>query len=498
MFMKINVNKTVNQDQISSKSIILVAHCFMLVVLILFWLLSDPFSLETQSLIYLFSCLLCFQAIWSFWSWYMLTKSLFNPYLLFFLSAFLFNAGQALLQVFHLNKAGILGQLDFTYFTDETIINALFLVMLSLASWHLGALISVSPIQSIYVKSKIQEKILSLSSKNCYDLGYFLMCVSLFPSIYVLKNNLGTVISDGYAGLYQVEDATGFAAIPNILSTFIVPSSFFLLVGSKYKNQGKILSVTIIVIYSIMQFIIGQRNQGIMPLISFAWLWNNFVRPLPKILLLGSGCLMMFVFIPLIATTRDAQSQQQFSIDFLVESFSSIDNPVVAAISEMGSSLLTVTATLELVPATKNFQLGAEYLYALLTLVPNYFGKVHPTIARGIPDQWLVEQINPYFAMNGGTYGFSFIAEAYLNFGWIGTPIALALMGFMFANFISWASRYTEPGKMALLASFISFFLFFPRSESALLVRPLFWYSLIPYWVVCFLNKNSLKNNKIS
>lgn len=148
---------------------------------------------------------------------------------------------------------------------------------------------------------------------------------------------------------------------------------------------------------------------------------------------------------------------------------------------------MTVAHTIELVPSVRNFQMGAEYFYALLTLMPNLFWKVHPTVARGIPDKWLVWEVDTEFAARGGSFGFSFIAEAYLNFGWFGAPIALGMMGLIFAKFTLWAVRSGSPARMATVASFTSFILFFPRAESALMVRSLVWYSLLPYLSVCLL-----------
>ncbi|MBD2361832.1 O-antigen polysaccharide polymerase Wzy [Anabaena minutissima FACHB-250] len=487
--MKIN---TIKPNHKHSK-IIIVAHLFMMIILIIFRLLYEPFDSRPESLIPLFSWVVCIQIIWSFWSWYTLAESLFNPYLLFLLSAFLFNAGQAFIEIFHLNKDGLLGGFDFIRFSSPTLLNSLFLVILSLGAWHLGALISFAQSPANEQKISPKSQAFYISSKSSYRVGIFLLSISLFPAIYTISNNLSLVMASGYSGLYQVEHATSVGAIPNILTAFLIPSAFFILVGSKYQKKAKFISIAIVLIYSIIQFILGQRNQGVMPLISFSWLWHHVIYPIPKTLLLAVGSVIMFIIIPLIAVIRNIGSQDRLSINFLIETFANIDNPIVAAISEMGSSMLTVAATLDLVPDVRNFQMGTDYLYALLTLVPNYFGAIHPTVARGIPEQWLVEEINPYFAMHGGSYGFSFIAEAYLNFGWIGTPIALGIMGFLFAKFTLWISKSGEPAKMAMLASFLSFFLFFPRAESALLIRPLLWYSFLPYWIVSWLSKKTYK-----
>ena len=45
---------------------------------------------------------------------------------------------------------------------------------------------------------------------------------------------------------------------------------------------------------------------------------------------------------------------------------------------------------------------------------------MHPSVAHGQPSDWLIETVNPYLAERGLGLGFSFIAEAYMNFGKVG------------------------------------------------------------------------------
>ncbi len=491
--MLINAKKIINPNK-TTLVIIIRIQCVFLLTLILFRFIYEPFTYKPESLIYPFCCLLCGLTIWSFWSWYLLTKSLFNPYLLFFLSAFLFNGGQALLEVFHLNEDGI-GTWDIIFETpplsQDNILNTLFLVIIGLGAFHLGALISLARLKLKSSISNFQKTDLFLNSNHCYRLGWYLLCISLIPAIFVLKNTVLGVMASGYNSIYLQESATSFSATPKILADFIIPACLFLLAGSQSRSKGKFISVSVIVIYAIMRFFLGERNQAVMPLIALAWLWHNLIRPIPKTILFTIGLLLIFVIFPLVAITRNTAGQERLSLNFLLEAFSSIDNPVIASISEMGGSMLTVAYTIQIVPSDRDFQMGAEYLYALFTLVPNVFGKLHPTIARGIPNHWLTEQLNPYFASVGGSYGFSFIAEAYLNFGWIGAPIALGVIGFLFTKLTLWAEKYRDPAKMAMVASFISFFLFYARAESAMVIRPLVWYSLIPYLGVIFLGQSS-------
>ncbi|PMB51366.1 oligosaccharide repeat unit polymerase [Fischerella thermalis CCMEE 5201] len=490
-----NAIKTLKPNK-SNLEIIIGLQCFFLVVLILFRFQYEQFNSHAESLIYPFSCILCGMNVWSFWSWYILTKSLFNPYLLFLLSAFLFNGGQAILEVLYIHKSGNLTAWELSDqlppLSSETILNTLFLVIIGLGALHLGALISLgtAKVKSSSCGSKITVLV---SSKNSYLIGKRLLWIALFPALFILRDAVLIVLTSGYHSLYQQDFETSYSAAPSILADFLIPGSFFLLAGSKEKSKSRLTSVIVIVIYATIRFFLGQRNQAVMPLVSLAWIWHHLIRPIPKTFLLSIGSLILFIIFPLVATTRNTAGQDRLSISFLLETFSSIDNPIIATISEMGGSMLTISYTLEIVPKDREFQMGTDYLYALFTLIPNVFGKLHPTVARGLPNHWLTEQINPNIAYMSGSYGFSFIAEAYLNFGWIGAPIALGVIGFLIVKLTSWAVKFRDPAKMAMIASFLSFFLFYARAESATVVRPLIWYSLIPYLGVCLLNHSSSK-----
>jgi oligosaccharide repeat unit polymerase len=193
---------------------------------------------------------------------------------------------------------------------------------------------------------------------------------------------------------------------------------------------------------------------------------------------------MLFVVFPLIEAIREISGGQRLSFAFLADAYVSIDNPVITILSEMGGSIQTIAYTIDLVPSMRDFDMGGSYYYALLTAFPNLFWEVHPSIAHGTLSNWLVQMVDPTTAGSGGGYGFSFIAEAYLNFGWFGAAVVLGLMGFLFGRLVLWASRSSDPAKLAMVASFTGLVLLFARGESNLVVRALLWYALMPYLLV--------------
>lgn len=194
--------------------------------------------------------------------------------------------------------------------------------------------------------------------------------------------------------------------------------------------------------------------------------------------------LIVLILVPLAPVFRSASGQERYSLTRVVDAYFSIENPALEGLTYMGGSMNTVSYTIDLVPETRGYDMGASYYYALLTVFPNAFWSIHPSVARGIASEWLVKTVDPETARIGGGMGYSFIAEAYLNFGWWGAPIVLILMGFFFGSMVLWADRSGDIARLAMIASFLSFFLVFPRGESIQVVRALVWYSFLPYLAV--------------
>ena len=481
-----NINHSINSFsslQLNKKIIlpIIFIHSFILALLGLFALVYFSYGFDPEKLIYA-SCLLLFLLfIWLIWSWKKAANSLFDPYAIFLVTAAIFNSGLAFLEIFGLNENGILGSsILYDTFPPEIILKSVFLVILGLAAFHFGALIAVAVCKNKLSGNKSGNKSNLPSQSDIRLVGWILLSVSVIFLFLTLKNSINIAISLGYSALFQQEPMTGFGAIPRALATFFVPGALFLLAGSKDCKKGVIISSTLIIIYSIIELIIGKRSYAIMALIAYVWLFHHLIKPIPKSILILGGTFVVFVISPIMKVIRNIPSWERFSISSVISSLSLISNPLITAISELGSSMHTIAYTIYMVPAFRSFDMGIGYLYSLLAVIPNIFWDIHPVISHGTPSDWLAQEVNPYLLESGGRMGYSFIAESYLNFGWFGI-IFLAVIGFLLARLVLWAIKSKEPAKMAMLASFTSFFLFYARSEFYTIVRSLVWYSLIPY-----------------
>jgi oligosaccharide repeat unit polymerase len=493
------------------KPILLACQIGIIIFLCLLGILEHQSIFDAATVIYPFCILFAIIVFWCLFSWTIITKSFFSPYILFLIAAALFNGGHIFLEILNINPLGILSN----QFSSETILQTIFLVTLSITSLHFGALLSTTTVKSIptqIVSNLLEEstkteklrtlpnhKLSSklLDSKDIRKVGWILLSISAVPTILLLRTSISAVATSGYVALYEATAAEGGAM--KILSTFTIPSALFLLAGSQNKSSSRRIAVLLILIYALIYNFLGQRTNGFLPLVSLAWLWHYVIRPLPKKIFFPILFIMAFVVSPLIAEIRGGIGLERFSLSSIIDKFTSLENPIAKTLFEFGSTMQTIAYTIELVPSHKDFSMGVDYLYALFTLIPNIgFGDVHPSIARGVPSVWLSAEVTPRAVKQGIYLGYSFIAEAYLNFGWLVTPIFMAIFGFYLGKLVLWATRSGEPAKMALLASFLPSLLFFCRQESTQIVRPFVLYSLAPYIGVLLLQRSRIKKSNIS
>jgi oligosaccharide repeat unit polymerase len=435
------------------------------------------FEIFNEVLIYWASVFLGILFIYSIWSWRYITGSIFDAYTLFLISAVLFNAGEALLRSVNIGPSVFF----YEHFCDKTVAETLCLVMLGLYAFHLGALVCGK--MSLRIRYILQAGDIP-DVRDVRLIGWILISLSFLPAFFYLQDSISHVMSYGYFYLYTLDFVTSFAATDQVLATFVVPGILFLLTGSRGNLSNRIISIILIVGFTSVRLFLGSRASAAMPMIVFVLVWHRYIYRIPRIFLFSGAMILIFLIFPLVGEIRNIPGQQRLSYTMLGEILFSIDNPIVSILSEMGSSIRTVAHTLELVPEVRSYDLGAGYLNAVFTVVPNLFWPIHPAIARGTASDWLVKTIDPLTAYLGGGMGYSFIAESYLNFGWLGCPIVLFAFGFAYAKLVFWAQQSIDIARIAMLASFLSFFLFFPRSESVVVIRPLIWYALVPYLMV--------------
>jgi oligosaccharide repeat unit polymerase len=470
---------------------VLFAHlCFVISVLVAYIWLRPVVGWEDGSLLYAASVILLLQLGWSLLSWKLVTDSVFDPYGIFLIAAMIFNAGAAYLYLIHQNPVGLM-ILDFSFPADVTLQTLLY-VFLCIGALHAGALLLAWMRATPIFPGPRAIPRRSPSAEEIRFLGWAFIVIAAVPTVIQLKDAVTVVLTSGYFGLYQQTYATGLQAGTQFLSSFIVPGALVLLAGSQNSRLGRLVSGGVIALFAMIQLFLGARYPAAGALIAYAWLWHRVIRPLPRFLILGTAVVIFGVVFPLIGATRDKPDGNPYP-DAIPVTGSGLS--FVGVLNETESTTATIAHTITLVPETRDYDRGAQYLYAASSLIPNLFWDLHPAVQHGYAGDWVTWLVDPAFAASGGSLGYSFIAEAFLNWGWVGGPLFLGIVGFLLVKLCYWGCSTGDPARLMVVASFLNFVIFWARGEALNITRPLVWYALVPYLLVlliAYLNRKSL------
>jgi oligosaccharide repeat unit polymerase len=450
--------------------------------------------LPSSQLVDILSWTIIIIGIWVFVSWYMLTNKLFDPYILFMGTTLLFHTGQVFISAFKWSDQLLL----YGKFSDEILVVTLLIVIIGVVCMHLGAMLGRGTGQRKFTNISYKFKHIKVHEKHIRLVGYALLMISIVPSSIMLRDSMTIVFSSGYFSVFQQEDKIGFGATSYLLSAYLVPASILLLAGSEKRRGIITLSIMIISIYVASNYILGYRGDATMSLIAYAWIWHVWIRPIPTKYIVIVGISLLGLVFPLVKQIREQLGSQIITIGYLSDTFSSLDNPLLFTLSEMGSTLRIVSYTYELVPLVRDFDWGVGYYYAMFTIIPNLFWDIHPTIAYGRPSNWLIWTVEPEKAALGGGNGFSFLAEAYMNFSWYGVVIVPLIIGILLGRLVKKSELEMDPAKLALFACIMVFLPQYARGDASMLIRFLVWHCFLPYLCITFLSSWVLYHKKRS
>jgi oligosaccharide repeat unit polymerase len=310
-----------------------------------------------------------------------------------------------------------------------------------------------------------------------------LFIVALIPSLVVAERAVSLVENGGYSALYQAESGIGVSAAPAVLSGFLMPSGFLLLAGSGRNRWSRVFACVLIGSYILLQMFLGFRGVAVVVLAAFLWLWHRAIRRLPTLVPVLVLAAVAVLVLPLVGITRNSAGSDRISLTAWENAYASIDNPAVAILSEMGGSMIAPAYTIRFVPTDHAYELGSSYAYGVLSLIPNLFWPVHPA-AEHSPSKWLVEKAEPATARAGGGLGYSVIAEAYLNFGFLGAGVPMVLLGWGIGRLSRWTDVNYKVWKLGLVAIVLVPLLMYARAEAGNVLRGVVWYAGIPYFMV--------------
>jgi oligosaccharide repeat unit polymerase len=393
-----------------------------------------------------------------------------NPFVLFFLAAFVFHSGREILSI--VSPFEISSQ-----FPIEHRVDILLFICVCLWSLFTGGALAWNQFSGADNLTKVIR-----STKNTYAVGTMMLLVSFAPFIFYSYQRLGVFLSESYMGLYNPErDSYGLSASLLVVASMAIPGAIFMLAGSGWDRKKMRLPLAFLCGSICLDLFMGNRGGATMVAVAVLWLLYELGVRIKTRHVLALGVVAMISF-PVIAMTR-----VNMNLSHLLEWGDSFF--AFAIVNEMGGTADTVGHTMNLVPEVRDFENGVVYWDAITTIVPNLFWDIHPAKLKLPPAQWLTQTVAPATAEIGGGLGYSFIAESYLNFGALGF-LYCGLFGFFVVGITNWSRRYNVvfAGRIAIVGVMMSMFLQYARGDVFLFVRPVVWFGFLPYFVVLVLD----------
>jgi hypothetical protein len=455
-------------------------HSIALIVFACAWVFFDYLNPDSEITLYTCSLAVAIEGILLL-GWYRGTLGgMFSPHGLFMAAAICFNAGQAIVRALGATPG------DGIYALSSTItLETLLFVGFGLAAFSAGLMTKLfgeiaRPICKVGATPRRQ------AVRNC---GLTMMSVGLPFWTYHLVNTMQRVAQFGRStGVFGFAPVTGIDRVPEILSDFFPVGIIWTLAGSHSRGgrQFAAVAMTVVIMANLGT---GSRGPALMAAVAFAWLWHAVVKPIRGTHLAIGAAVVLVVVIPGIEAAREGWGPNGFSVSYLLSQYEAIDNPASKAMSEMGWSATTISHTMLLVPSVRNWDYGQSYLWALSTVLPNFAGGTHAAKTHGYLSDWLIQTLHPAYAASGGGWGYSFLAEAYANLGWLGALPLLFMQGFFLGAFWRWVYRKQDFASYALGATVLMCLLLYARGESATVTRAVAWQGALPYGMFSLLSR---------
>lgn len=445
----------------------------VLLVIITFALLTVDSDVEKNLKVVSILGIILFLICINFWK--KISGTLFSLYIFFLGSFYLFNMGQSLLYLFNIDFQGYD---TYVWLNHFEILNAQLYTLICISLLNMGALLSAS--------SNIAKKNIESDEKTIRSMkiaGLLMFFVTFIPFMITLVKLWIDSRTLGYAGAFEsIAGRSSWNKIVDLLGEFCLPSLFMIYISFKRNKSIKIISGGMLIIFAIIYLVIGDRTLPASVVLGFFWLRSNLKLGNSKVkmpfgLLISS--LFFAVIIPSIGTLRNT-SKITFSnlINNILVNNSLVEG-ITDTIATLGYSIFPLVKTMDIIPISKGYSYGNTYFFALLSIFPNLFGGVHISVKKAGLAKWLMD----YLDMGYGP-GYSFTAEAWYNFGWLGV-LCMLVIGYMYGKFLY--GNTSDLGKFITVVFFV-LTITSPRRDMLTVVRSVTYYIGLPVVLIYVIN----------
>ena len=265
----------------------------------------------------------------------------------------------------------------------------------------------------------------------CYIIGIFMLGIVLLYFGYLMltgRLSLGMTYAE-----FMEKVSKGNALYSWVL---VLYATGLLYVVSSFGNKKRTLGILLFAVTAVIFFITGNKGEVLYAVLAALGV-AGYQRKKLNLKLVALLCVIMFVIIPVVTATRSMGVRDEFTLE--LSSFTD-------SFLEIGMQIRCVVYSIDGVESGAYTQMhGYSYLRPVLRII-GYI--IFPL--RNLPEQ-AVDLSTPKSDFYG--YGFTQVAEGYLNFGILGSMLFFVILGFAFGRL---EFKKMDPIKISLVGSILA------------------------------------------
>ena len=428
--------------------------------------LEIGYNYNYEPLVFILSWVGVIILVYCIYSWYVITKTLFCPYIIFLSFFVFFNFGQCLMWSIGIHSSNEIGKIAMYEALPPPIMIEIaktqLYICLCILFFHLGALFCYKPQRNV-IKNNNKEIYYEAIYKISILIGAIAIPITLYRGINLLKHAL----QYGYASLYY-SDTINTSGISMIIEIFFFPALVGILIGSKYKKRVVTKVYIIFAIYLILNLLQGDRGSWIYKIITLIWLSHCFYKRInfkKAIKLLSISIIGLYCVYALMSLRGVGLSNVSF--EDIKNAFDFKNSPIIAALFEMGNSMTIMIILLSVGSGIWTY--SNSYLVSILGLITTR--TLEPLgLDLILIDNWFSQD---YLGIKWGA-GFSMIGEAFLNYGFYLAPLILIFIGYFIGSVLyikNNDSAKNHPLKYFFVATSLAALVGWSRGTSLMFIR---------------------------
>ena len=377
------------------------------------------------TVIWILSVMGWIQYVFSLSSWWKLTDSFFSVYSIYITFSYLFTYGQCLMWGIgiHLpNEIGKVRLYSWAIPSQSSIIQTQLITLIGLLSFHTGAVLLYKRRVS-YSNIRINTQTINIQENALYRVCQITNLISTPLMFYSVIRNIFIIREFGYgATLYNAEVVATQNNIVMLLRMMYIPSIFGMLIASRYKRQVYKTCYISFGFYTVLSLFAGDRGEWLFPLCLLLWMHHKYCNRI-NLKRVIKYSVMGFALITICVAVRNSRTSG-VRLSGVVDAIAGESNPIVSGIFELGSSMRPTLIIMQ--NGWKTYPYGNSYIHALLGMITERVIKLYQPNYSGL-STWFSQS---YIGISYGA-GFSFIAEAIMNFGPYGSIVILLVLGML-------------------------------------------------------------------